>query len=267
MKNKNNHIVVLIPHFNDLNGLEKSLKSIQEDFLIDVLIVDDGSKEKPNETQLNNWYKKGKVILKNLEINQGIEFALNKGLVEIQKLGYKIIGRLDCGDICLPHRFKSQLAYLKNNPQVKLLGTQVRFVDGNYNYLYTSNFPVTYKEIKRRFFVNCMLVHPTVIFYTHLLSDVGLYPTNYQAAEDYALFIKIVKKYETHNLEQVYLDKVIDNKSISTQKRKKQVFNKIRIIKDNFYFGIFPIYGLIRNTFLYFFPRKIVYTIKTIIQK
>lgn len=40
MKNK---LVVLIPHYNDPDGLIKSLLSIDEEEKIDLLIIDDGS--------------------------------------------------------------------------------------------------------------------------------------------------------------------------------------------------------------------------------
>lgn len=265
MENNNNLLIVLIPHFNDLAGLETSLRSISEEISVDVIIVDDGSKEKPNLIELRKFYKNGAIYLEIQQENQGIEYALNTGLRKIKELGYPYIGRLDCGDTCLPNRFKTQLNYLFKHPLVKLLGTQVNYINDKGKLMYSSKFPTTYRKIKKQFYINSMIVHPSVVFSSSLLDDMGYYPTNYHAAEDYAYFMKIIQKYETRNLSEVYVEKVIDNKSISTIKWKLQVRNRIRVIWDNFYFGWYPIYGLIRNCILYLFPKKLVEKIKLIL--
>ena len=63
---------------------------------------------------------------------------------------------------------------------------------------------------------------------------------------------------------EVLLDYIIDSDSISTKKRKLQVINRIKIIIDNFKFGFYPVYGLIRNSILYFFSRSSTTSIKKI---
>jgi hypothetical protein len=61
---------------------------------------------------------------------------------------------------------------------------------------------------------------------------------------------------------EVLLDYIIDGNSISTKKRKLQVANRIKIIIDNFRFGFYPVYGLIRSCILYFFSRSSTTSIK-----
>ena len=185
---ESSNLIVLIPHFNNVNGLKTSLMSIQENIEIDILIVDDGSKEKFDKNDIIQCYGGGNVIFKYLNKNLGIEHALNNGLKEIQELGYKYIARLDCGDKCRPHKFEKQLNYLTTNPDIKLLGTWANVVNEQGEHLHYIKHPTKHSEIERKMYINNMFVHPTVIFETSILDKVGFYPTNYKAAEDYAFF-------------------------------------------------------------------------------
>lgn len=264
---KKAELAVLIPHFNNPKQLENSIYSIKESISIDIIIVDDGSKSKPNEVQLLQNYNNGNIIFVNLPQNQGIEIALNKGLEVIQKQTYKFIGRLDCGDICKPGKFKKQLEAFKNDPDLFLLGTWVNIVNIKGKHLYHLKHPKTYQEIKNKMYLNSMFVHPTVVFRSKILDIIGFYPTQYKAAEDYAFFFNIIKKFKAENYPEFLLDYVVDDKSISSSKRKTQVKSRIRIIIKNFYFGWYPIYGLIRNTLLLFVSRELTTKLKKLISK
>jgi hypothetical protein len=54
----------------------------------------------------------------------------------------------------------------------------------------------------------------------------------------------------------------INPDGISISKRKIQVKNRIKLILENFYFGFWPMYGLIRNLFLYIIPNTIILKLK-----
>lgn len=262
---KEKEVIVLIPHFNNLSGLKNSINSIEEDFNIDLMIVDDGSSITPKPKDFNDILFNGNIYIEKLETNLGIEHALNHGLKKILTLNYKYIARLDTGDLCHKNRFKEQINYLKNNLDVKLLGTQVNFISETKSFLYKSNLPITYEKIKKGFYINCLIIHPTVMFYSELLKSTGLYPLNYDAAEDYAFFFKIIKQHKVENLDRILLDVIIDENGISSIKRKQQIKSKIKIIKDNFYFGMHPVYGLVRNIMLLLVPRKVTTKVKKIL--
>lgn len=260
-------LIVLIPHFNNPEGLIKSILSIQESIKVDLLVIDDGSKNKPNIDEIKKLYNYGNVIIEMLPENKGIEFALNHGLAIIEKLNYPFIARLDCGDLNKENKYTKQYNYLQQNPDVYLLGSWADMVDENGNYLYTLRHPVTYNKIKKQMFLNSMYVHPSVVFRTEVLNTVGKYPCNYPAAEDYAFFFKIIKNYKSENYPEALLIYEINSKSISLSKRKLQVKNRLKIIKDNFYFGFYPLYGLIRNSIIYFMSPKTLTFFKTKIYK
>ncbi len=260
-----NESVLLITHFDNPVGLNASLSSIDKSEYIDVIIVDDGSKRyKIEETAVNDSFNaNGKITCLYLKENLGIEYALNLGLDFIlEQNRYKYIARIDCGDICLGKRFKIQETFLKENPEIKLVGSNAIAVSTENIYLYKTLFPENHLEIKNKMFINSMFLHPCIMFSTEVISVVGKYPTNYKAAEDYAFFFKIVKEYKTANIQEFLLQYEINPLGISLSKRKLQVWSRIRIIKDNFHFGFWPIYGLLRNILLYILPNSLIQKIK-----
>ncbi|MBS3737489.1 MAG: glycosyltransferase [Psychroflexus sp.] len=263
MENNNAHIAVLIPHFNNLNGLQVSLASIEEDCEVDIVVVDDGSDRRPKPENLN--YNQGNIKVIALKKNRGIEYALNEGLKYIESKNYKYIGRLDCGDLCQPNRFKIQISFLQKNPKIALVGSWVNIIDEQGKFHYILKHPESHAELSKKIYFNSMFVHPSVIFKTSILKDIGYYPTTYKAAEDYAFFFKVVKQFKTANIAKPLVDYVIDPNSISSQKRKVQVKSRIKIILNHFYFGYYPIYGLFRNILLLFVSRNFTTVLKKMI--
>lgn len=257
------HFIVLICHYNNPEGLEKSLLSIQEDFPVDVLIVDDGSSIKPNLEHLESVYKNGKLFLELLPQNVGVGEASNIGLKKIIELGYKLTGRLDCGDLNHPNRYKKQLDYLAQNSDVKILGTWGNMVDMEGNLLFVLKHPTRFEEIKKQMYLNNTFINSTTVFYTEILSEIGFFPEKYKRnGEDYAFYFNAIQKFRAENLPEVLLDYEVNPNSLSAKGRTEQVKARISIIKEHFYFGFYPIYGLMRSYLLLLMPHKIIISLK-----
>lgn len=264
----NPSLIVLICHYNNLKGLEDSLLSIQEDFSVDVMVIDDGSTERPNIEQLKSIYKNGKLFLELLPQNVGVGAATNIGLKKIIDLGYKLTGRLDCGDINHKNRYKKQLDYLAKNTDVKILGTWGNMVDMNGKLLFVLKHPITYQEIKKKTYLNSTFINSTTIFYVDIIKEIGLFPEKYNRnGEDYAFFFNAVLKFKAENLPETLLDYEVNPNSLSTQGRKEQVKARIGIIKEHFYWGFYPIYGLIRSYLLLYISRDSANFIKKLISR
>lgn len=256
-------LIILVAHYNNPKGLEDSLKSIRESFDIDIMIVDDGSKVKFNEKHIKSIYTNGKIFFEYLEKNSGVGVAANRGFEEIEKLNYLLIGRLDCGDICYQNKYKIQLDYLKQNQEVKVLGTWARFINEKGDFLHNLMLPTKHQDIKKKMYLNSMFCNPTVVFYSEILKKTGYYPYKYRhASQDYAFFFNAIQYYKVENYPEVLIDYIVDPNSISTTKRKLQVKNRIKIVLEHFYVGFYPIYGLLRGILLYLLPRKATTFIK-----
>ena len=253
-------IIIIIPHYNDVEGLQSSLLSINEETNVDILIIDDGSDERLFKESLICKYR---TFLKTLNYNSGIEIALNLGLEFALKNKYEFIGRLDCGDLCHKNKFTKQLNYLKTNKEVKLLGCWARVLNENKTFKFNLKHPTKYKDIKTKMYFNNTFMHPSVIFRSEVIVEVGDYPTNRKSSEDYAFFFKIIKLYKAENYPEILLDYIMSERSISNLKRTEQVYNRIRVIIDNFYFGFVPVIGILRNLILLIVPVNAITFLKS----
>ena len=149
-----NDVCLLLPHYNNPEGLIRSLKSISYDEEIDITIVDDGSTTKFNERKiLKSFRAKGNINFLYLVENQGIVKALNHGLICILKNHqYKYISRLDCGDFCVGRRFQIQRNFLETNPEIFLLGSWARAIDLTGKSQFTLRSPSSHEEISKKMF-------------------------------------------------------------------------------------------------------------------
>ena len=238
-------IALLIPHYNNLSGLKRSLASVQETISVDAIVVDDGSENPPQEDALQQHFEAGKVRLLKLGTNRGIEHALNTGLQYIQENGYAYVARLDCGDVNVKRRLEIQRQYLEAHPEVRLVGSHVEFIDETGETGFTYKVPELHQAIKKKMHVKVMFIHPSVMFRTDILNDIGYYPLDYPAAEDYAYFFSILERYQTANIPQVLVQCEWNTSGISARKRRRQLRSKFRILKKHFYFGWYPVMGLV----------------------
>jgi hypothetical protein len=222
-----NRCAVLIPHYNNPHGLLKSLSSIGIDEAVDVWVVDDGSRLKPDETAARKAFG-GLIRFVYLPRNQGIQFALNAGLVEIEQR-YEYVARLDCGDTCVPHRFRLQMEFLDANQAVMLLGSAVTFVDVQGHPQYTLTLPEEARKIRRAMHLNCAFVHPAVMWRCAVMAGLGSYPVDYPMAEDYAFFWKFANGFETANMPASLVFCEINPNGLSISRRKLQLQSRLRL--------------------------------------
>jgi len=255
-------VIILMAHYNDHERVIKAVDSIQEPFRVDVLIVDDGSKIKPNEGVLKSIYgDRGTLTVKFAPQNMGASKIRNWGLSMILEsaANYKYIAVMDSDDTNKPNRISKQLHFMKENPEVALMGSWADYYTSSGEFIFTLKHPTTDKEIKKQMYLNSMFVHPSVIYKREVVENIGGYLEKYKkgGVEDYGFLFKAVKNYTVANYPEVLVNYTINENGLSSKQRFWQVFGRIRIIMDNFYFGLYPIYGILRNSLLLIAPRNI----------
>lgn len=248
--------LVLIPYYEAGERLLASLDSIVDPGQrLDVLVVDDGSIRSPAIAAVSGRSWPFAVRIETLRDNVGIAEALNHGLQYARP--YTYVARLDCGDICLPERFRLQLDEMDRHPELMLLGGAAEFAtpEGRAHIEY---FPTTWSGVLRRLRVNSAFLHPSVVFRTMVIDRVGSYPVDRPAAEDYAWFWSIAKVGEARSLRDVVLRYSVDPDAISSLNRRRQIRSRIRIMRDNFEPTPGAVWGLVRSAVLYLSPRRAV---------
>ena len=261
--------IIVIPHYNNLVGLHASIVSIREsnDILLDIVIIDDGSMQKPNLNDLNKLYSLGKIFLLNNHENRGIEYVLNDGLSFAHEHGYEYIARLDCGDTCYPNRFNKQLLYLAKHPEIKLLGAWCQRIDIITGRISKFCPPTEHADIVRQLKMHNIFCHPLVIFSVSVIDLIGYYPTTYKYAEDFAYFSEIAKVAKVANLPEILLDYEINPTGISLSRRNTQLRSTLRVIKHHFDFSAMSFMGIAWYSMLLVLPYNLVTNIKKVFRK
>lgn len=256
---------LLIPCYNNFDGLIDSLKSV---FYLSgkylVLIIDDGSGEPVTMERIDNVMdpKKRLIVLQN-EKNLGITATLNKGLSWIEKnTDAKYIARLDCGDKCDKERFVLQVKYMDAHPHTGLTGSWCRIIDDETSFAYSYKTPTQQASIKKAMYARNVFMHATVMFRTSLLKQVGYYPANFEYAEDYAFFWKLINVSESFIFNKFLVICELNKKGISYKNKSKQLAARWRVINA---FGsnlVLKISAYIRLTLLFILPKRIALQFK-----
>lgn len=230
--------ILLIPCYNNVNGLIKSINSVQ--YTIDkfeILVVDDGSTPPIPIADLQNTNREKTISVLRLSENKGIVNALNAGLKKLKaRNDYNYIARLDAGDTCHPKRFTKQVEFLNAHPDIFLLGTWCRFENSETGKGYDYITKTKHEEIIKEMHYKCSFIHPTVMFRKEVLEAIGNYPEKYAHAEDYAYFWQILNTFKCEILPLKLLRVDFSDENVSAKNYKKQLMSRTRIVKE---FGIY----------------------------
>lgn len=256
---------LLIPCYNNFNGLIESLKSVyypDNNYLI--LVVDDGSSTPVTIEKVSELIGQAipLMIIRNAT-NEGITSALNKGLIWIEEnTDSKYIARLDCGDTCHKDRFTLQVSYMNAHPKVALVGTWCRFEERDTKVGYDYKTPTLHKDILKEMYCKNVFIHPTVMMKSEVLKTVGYYPVNFEYAEDYALFWKIIKVYESAVINTHLVICEINLQGISEKNKRKQLVARFRVVKAFGSSTFRKFLAFIKLVTLFFTPKRVILKLK-----
>ena len=263
---------LLIPCYNDLDGLILSLKSINYPYnKFIVLIIDDGSAISINYTELSPHISPELVVeIIRLPVNQGIVRALNTGLEWLNTKGEhvnKYVARLDCGDICDRKRFYQQVDFFNHHPEINLIGSWCVFKDfenGN-SYLYKT--PTGHKGIEKEMHFRNIFIHPTVMWRTTAM-DSRFYPEEFPHAEDYGLFYALIHdRVKCAILPEPLMICRISRVGISIWNRKEQLQSRMKLVKQYGKSKILKLLGILKLKLLMLIPYQFILRTKMILHK
>lgn len=106
------------------------------------------------------------------------------------------VARIDADDVALPERLERQLAFLRDNPDVKLSSCLAYYIDPGGRRVGKTEHPVATREVFRDFMArNEMigLLHPGAIYDRELVTGLGGYRPAFGAANDMDLWSRIAE--------------------------------------------------------------------------
>lgn len=186
--------------------LEECLKSIYNQTLKadEIIMVFDGNISDKLKSIVISWANRLPLKIVKLPTNVGLGKALNEGL---KYCSNEWIFRMDTDDICLPNRFMTQIEYIKLNPNVVLLGSQIREFDSNLdNEIGIKRVPLDKNEIRKFSIKRNPFNHMTVAYKKSIIEGLGGY-RHHLYMEDYNLWLRIIGKgYNIANLPDILVN-------------------------------------------------------------
>lgn len=227
------YLSVIMPVYNEkkewiIESLESILNQTFKNF--EFIIIIDNPENNEAINLISDYTKIDKRIKYYVnEENIGLVKTLNKGL---SLCSGEYIARMDSDDIALPNRFEKQLYYLKNNPEVELVGTNWICIDENGGLLFNhGKLPTKYSFIKKNIKYNNMFLHPSWMFRRTII-DRGIKYRDIDYCEDYDFItLLITNNIVISNINEYLMNYRIRSSSISISKSYEQYINSCEVIK------------------------------------
>lgn len=206
--------------------LREALKSVLDDQILlpnELVLIEDGPLNNELEEVIKYFENKYRTIIKVIKLkdNHGLGEALNIGLKHCSN---EIVVRMDSDDVSRSDRFIKQINYMKENPEIDLIGSSIKeFESTIYEVLSVKKVPCTKEEIisfaKKRNPFN----HMTVCFKKSAVINAGGYK-HLPFLEDYYLWIRmILNGCEVRNNEEPLVYMRTGNQMLVRRSNKAQI--------------------------------------------
>jgi glycosyltransferase involved in cell wall biosynthesis len=254
-------IAVLIPVFNQLDDLIRTLESVDSEAAdLEFFVVDDGSTPAIDISQHRFVHP---THLISLTHNRGCAFARNAGLEQIVARGFDYVALQDAGDVDVGERMAKQARLLDQNPGIAVVGAWGEYVDLDGELLYVYKPPSRSREIRARMSFSSAFVHPACMMRVSALKTIGYYDTSYPNSSDYELLFRLTRRFESANLPEVLIKKENNPASLSLGKRRRGLKYRLRAQLTYFRFQSLRSYlGVMTTLAFILIPYRIILAIK-----
>jgi glycosyltransferase involved in cell wall biosynthesis len=191
-------VSVLMPVYNAERYIGAAIDSIlgqtHRDF--ELLVVDDGSTDKSR--QIAERYSDERIRVIPLGRRAGLSAALNEGLLAAKA---DLVARQDADDISEPNRLERQLAVMRAQPELALLGSQATAMaeDGSTTGIVWR--PIEPLSIRWYSLLDNPFAHTSGVCKTQVVRDLGGFDADYDPfSQDYALWCRVIAHYSFANL-------------------------------------------------------------------
>lgn len=203
-------VSVLMTVYNGMPYLAPAVESIIDQTLEDFyfIIVDDGSTD--GTADYLDGLKDPRIVVIRQE-NQGTAAAANHGLKHVTT---PFLARMDADDVALPHRLEVQLKYLREHPDVGLVGGQVVPL-GDHGVGGSLALPLGHEAIDR-----CLMLgqhamsHSSLMMRAGVLQSIGGY-WKHRLVDDIDMMIRMGEVSKLANINEVLLKYRVHSDSVN----------------------------------------------------
>lgn len=209
-------VSVLMTVYNGMPYIRQAVQSILDQTLteFEFIIVDDGSNDETPAFLASLKDPRVQIVT---QANGGTAAAANHGLEHVTT---PFVARFDADDICMPDRLEKQLEFLKANPEVGLVGTQVANT-GDAGTGKSLNLPLSHEDI----FDGLMsgrhaLAHSSLMMRTSVLKGIGGY-WKLRITDDWDMMVRMGEVSKLRNLDYVGMHYRVHTGSLNGASMKK----------------------------------------------
>jgi glycosyltransferase involved in cell wall biosynthesis len=167
---------------------------------LELIVVDDASSDGSGEL-LAGYSDPRLVVLRNEE-NIGLTRSLNRALAAARG---RYVGRQDADDRSLPRRLEREVAFLEEHPDVGLVGSWARFVDGDGRVVTAGHPPADPDELAAGLLVENRIFHGSILARRELMEELGGYRDAFRYSQDYDLYLRAIDGHRLANVpEELY---------------------------------------------------------------
>lgn len=209
-------LTVLMAFHNDAPFIAEAIDSILNQTYGDFefVIVNDASTD--GSRDIVSRYVDPRIRLLDNPTNLRLARSLNRGL-EVAR--GPLVARLDANDIARPDRLEKQMHFMRDHPEIALLGGQYEVIDtyGRRIRLAAAARPVTELGVQWHFLFDSPFVHSAVMFRKAAVDEAGRYDAAFDWApsEDADLWARMAVRHRMVNLRDVLVSQRYDPTSIT----------------------------------------------------
>jgi glycosyltransferase involved in cell wall biosynthesis len=215
-------VTVLMAVYNGQRYLRDAVNSVLSQTFKDFefIIIDDGSTDECPKL-LASYARADQRIRLITRPNKGLTKSLNEGL---QLARGEFVARMDADDVCFPERLERQVMYLRDHPNVCMVGSRVEFIDPDGLAINVKpGMMMTHQDIDAALLTKGWpIVHPAVMMRTAAVRAIGGYSETYLTNQDHDLFLRLAEHGKLANQQDVLLKYRQHFESISLAKSKLQ---------------------------------------------
>lgn len=274
-KNPDPRVSIIIPTYNRIHMLERSIESVFAQSYTDweLIIIDDASTDETQE-RMSRLAERERAV-KYMRIpkieGKGISEYLNIGL---RKARGEYIARIDDDDYwCHKDKLKMQVKFLDENPDYVVVGGGVILVDDKGNELFKYLKKETDEEIRKFALFSNPFTHATVMFRKDEALKLGGY-MNIKHVEDMELWLRMGMRGKLYNFREYFITYMTAGQNKSFQEQRENSRTVVNVVKmhgknyPNYYkayllnytqymYSFLPKFFKKRlQSFMYYFKRK-----------
>ena len=199
----------------------RAVRSVLQQTLreLEFIVIDDGSTDSTGDILAGFADRRLRVIRQ--EDARGLASSLQRGVLEARG---RYVARLDADDVAAPDRLSRQVAVLRANPSLGVLGTSALTIDENDRFGRLLEMPRGPLSVRWSALFGAPFVHPSVVFDRALFERHALtYDPAFLESEDYDLWTRALEFAGGDNLRRPLVLYRVHGAQASQRRRDLQV--------------------------------------------